>query len=109
MQRGFTAKLVSTQRPSARYPGGRRPLCQTPSRRCGMSESTSTGRPILPRGLMILLGFAAATITVAGLKSIGGILGPAFLAIVLMITVFPIRGWLVRHKVPSWLATTLTI
>lgn len=75
-----------------------------------MSEAVR-GRPdpILPRGLMILLGFAAATITVAGMKSIGGILGPAFLAIVLMITVFPIRGALVRRKVPGWLATALTI
>lgn len=77
-----------------------------------MSQDVVEGSPrssVLPRGLMILLGFAAATITVAGMKSIGGILGPAFLAIVLMITVFPIRGWMVRHKVPGWLATTLTI
>lgn len=64
---------------------------------------------MLPRGLMILLGFAAATITVGGMKSIGGLLGPAFLALVLMITIFPIRGWLVRHGLPGWLATTLTI
>lgn len=63
----------------------------------------------LPRGLLILLGFAAATIAVAGMRSVGGILGPAFLAIVLMITVFPIRGWLVRHRVPGWLATTITV
>lgn len=74
-----------------------------------MAESQQQSGPVLPRGLMILLGFAAATITVAGMKSVGGILGPAFLAIVLMITVFPIRGWMVRHKVPGWLATTLTI
>lgn len=74
-----------------------------------MSQVPSPAGPVLPRGLMILLGFAAATITVAGMRSVGGILGPAFLAIVLMITVFPIRGWMVRHKVPGWLATTLTI
>jgi AI-2 transport protein TqsA len=73
-----------------------------------MSEVTER-RPVLPRGLLILLGFAAATITVGGLKAIGGLLGPAFLAIVLMITVFPIRGWLVRHRIPGWLATALTI
>lgn len=65
--------------------------------------------PVLPRGLLILLGFAAATITIAGMKAIGGLLGPAFLGLVLMITMFPIRGWLVRHKVPGWLATTITI
>lgn len=65
--------------------------------------------PLIPRGLMILLGFAAATITVAGMKAVGGILGPAFLAVVLMITVFPIRGWMVRRGVPGWIATTVTI
>lgn len=64
---------------------------------------------VLPRGLMILLGLAAATITVGGLKSIGGLIGPAFLALVLMITIFPIRGWLMRHRLPGWLATVVTI
>lgn len=75
------------------------------------SEKSASQLPgsVLPRGLMILLGFAAATITIAGMRSVGSILGPAFLAMVLMITVFPIRGWMVRHKVPSWLATALTI
>ena len=64
---------------------------------------------VLPRGLLILLGFAAAVITVAGLKSISGLVAPAFLALVLTIGVHPLRGWLMRHGLPGWAATLVMI
>lgn len=69
----------------------------------------SVRQPVLPRGMMILLGLAAAVVSVAGMKAIGGLLGPTMLGIVLMITIFPIRGYLVNHRWPGWLATTVTI
>jgi predicted PurR-regulated permease PerM len=63
----------------------------------------------LPRGLLILLGLAGAVIGVAGMKAASGIIAPSFLALVLMITVYPLRGLLVRKRVPGWLASVITI
>lgn len=62
-----------------------------------------------PRALSVLLGLAALTITMAGVKGISGILGPAFLALVLIITVYPVRVWLVRHGVPGLIASTVLL
>jgi len=39
----------------------------------------------LPRGLIVLLTFAAVTITVAGLHGVSNLVGPSFLALVLML------------------------
>jgi len=63
----------------------------------------------LPRGLMILLGLAAATITIAGLRSISSIAAPVFLALMLTIGVHPLRGWLERKGMRGWLATITMI
>jgi AI-2 transport protein TqsA len=68
-----------------------------------------TGRAPLPRTLLILLGLAAATVTAAGMKAISGFLAPTILALVLMITVYPIRTWLERKGVPVWLSALTTI
>lgn len=51
----------------------------------------------LPRGLIIILGIAAIVVTVAGMRAIPNIIGPVFLALVLTITVNPIRGWMISH------------
>ncbi|MBW0118117.1 AI-2E family transporter [Pseudonocardia abyssalis] len=56
-----------------------------------------------------LFGFAAAVVTIAGLQAFGGLLGPLFLALVLMVTVSPIAGALRRRGVPRWLATLVTL
>jgi AI-2 transport protein TqsA len=61
--------------------------------------------PVLPRGLLILLGTAAATVTIAGLKSVASLAGPVFLALILTIAIHPVRGWLRRVGLPSWAAT----
>jgi AI-2 transport protein TqsA len=74
-----------------------------------MTERPEASGLALPRGLLILLGFAAAVITVAGLKSISGLVAPAFLALVLTIGVHPLRGWLVRRGFPGWVATVVMI
>jgi predicted PurR-regulated permease PerM len=66
------------------------------------------GRPVLPRGLAILVGGAAAVIVIAGMRSANDILGPAFLALVLTIVAHPIRNWLDRY-VPSWVASLVCI
>jgi predicted PurR-regulated permease PerM len=61
------------------------------------------------RTLVVLVGTAALVISLAGLRSIGGIIGPAFLAIVLIITVYPLRVWLVKHKVPGVIASIVLL
>jgi predicted PurR-regulated permease PerM len=58
---------------------------------------------------VILLGLAAATITAAGMKAANDWLAPTVLALVLMITVYPIRTWLERKGVPAWLSALATI
>src|SRR5450755_2796606 len=59
----------------------------------------------LPRGLIIILGLAAAVIVAAGIHQVPAILGPVFLALVLTVTVDPIRGLMIRHGAPRWLAS----
>jgi AI-2 transport protein TqsA len=63
----------------------------------------------LPRGLLILLGTAAATITIAGLKSIAVLAAPIFLALMLIIGVHPLRPWLRSKGAPGWVATICLI
>ncbi|MCX6395166.1 MAG: AI-2E family transporter [Propionibacteriales bacterium] len=64
---------------------------------------------IHPRALAVLVGTAAFTVAMAGLHSVGGILGPAFLALVLVITMYPLRVWLAQHKVPAPLASLILL
>ncbi|MEP6562465.1 MAG: AI-2E family transporter, partial [Nakamurella sp.] len=63
----------------------------------------------LPRGLIIALGLASAVVVAAGIHSIPNILGPLFMAVVLVVTLDPIRGWLIRKGAPRWLATLSVI
>ena len=66
----------------------------------------------LPRGLIITLGLAAGVVVAAGLRAIPGIIGPVFMALVLTITVNPIRGWLIRRgasRAVASLAVFLTV
>ena len=63
----------------------------------------------LPRGLIIILGLAAGVVVAAGIHSIPNILGPVFMAVVLVVTVDPIRSGLIRKGAPKWLATLAVI
>ena len=51
----------------------------------------------LPRAVTIILGLAGGVVLATGMRAIPGIIGPVFLALVLTITVNPIRGWLIRR------------
>ena len=52
---------------------------------------------VLPRTLVILLELAAAVVIVAGIQAAAWLVGPVFLALVIVITVHPVqarlRGW----------------
>jgi AI-2 transport protein TqsA len=62
----------------------------------------------LPRALLVLLGAAATVIIVAGIQAVSWLIGPAFMALVIVIAVAPAQGWLRRNGWPGW-ATTLVV
>ncbi len=63
----------------------------------------------LPRGLIIMLGLAAGVVVAAGIHAVPDLIGPIFLALVLTITVDPLRGMMIRRGAPRWLATLVVI
>jgi predicted PurR-regulated permease PerM len=58
---------------------------------------------------MVLVVAAALTITLAGVRATSGIIGPTVLALVLTITVHPLRDWLAKHRLPEWLVTIVLV
>lgn len=75
----------------------------------GARATVPSGRPGLPRAVVVLIGFAAAGIVVLGLRELASIVGPAFLALVLVLGTQPMRLGLERRGMPAWLAATLSI
>ncbi|WP_431904878.1 AI-2E family transporter [Nonomuraea sp. bgisy101] len=55
-----------------------------------------------PRALIVLLTTACAVIALFGLREVASIAGPVVLALVLVIAVSPVRGWLDRRGSPTW-------
>jgi predicted PurR-regulated permease PerM len=83
-----------------------------------MTETASAiGRPadgtvtrnILPRGLIILLGLASLVVVLAGARSIAWLIGPVFLALILVIALAPVQTWMRRRGWPGWLSTRVLI
>ena len=58
--------------------------------------------------MVILIGAAAAVVLVAGIQATAWLIGPAFMALIVVIAVAPVQGWLKRHGWPGW-ATTLVV
>ena len=66
---------------------------------------TAPADPSVPRGLVILLGTAAAVIVVAGMRAGAWLIAPTLLALVIVIVMSPVHNWLRRHGFPAWAAT----
>ncbi|WIX84007.1 AI-2E family transporter [Amycolatopsis carbonis] len=64
---------------------------------------------VLPRVLVIMLGAASVVITLAGVRAIAFIVGPVFLALVIVITASPVQVWLLRKGWPRWLTTVVLV
>ena len=58
---------------------------------------------------MIAIGIAAVLVAALGLQAFAGVVAPVFLALVLSITVQPLRRLPVRHGLPAWLGTALSL
>jgi AI-2 transport protein TqsA len=65
-------------------------------------------RPALPRSVVMLVGTASAFLVLAGLYFTAWLVGPAFLALIIVIAISPAQSWLRRRGWPEWL-TTLTL
>jgi predicted PurR-regulated permease PerM len=65
-------------------------------------------RPGLPRGVLVLVGMAAAVVVVAGMRGMSGLLAPLLLSLVLTVLAHPLRRWLDRW-LPSWAASAVCI
>jgi len=59
----------------------------------------------IPRGVVMLVGAAAVVLCVAGMQQISWLLGPVFLAMMLVVAVSPLQSALLRHGVPRWIST----
>lgn len=71
-----------------------------------LQKSTRTAPPP-PFFAVVVLG--SLVIVGAGLRSVGDIVGPVFLVVTLVITVYPLRAWLVRRRVPQVVASILAL
>ena len=65
--------------------------------------------PSIPRWVLLLVGLAAATIAIAGMRAVAWLVAPVFLALVVVVALAPVQGWLRRIGVPRWLATTVLL
>src|SRR3954466_960260 len=81
----------------------------TPSPDEASSAPRSRRRPILPRALVMLLGAGAAVLVLAGVRSVAWLIGPAFLALIIVIALSPVQSWLRRHNWPAWLTTLVLV
>ena len=75
----------------------------------GSDAAVSSSRPVLSRGLAIAIGVAAVLLAALGLRAFAEVVGPVFLGLVLSLTVQPLRRFSVRHGLPAWLGTALSL
>jgi AI-2 transport protein TqsA len=61
--------------------------------------------PVIPRGLAVLLGLAAAVVVAAGVRSLAWLIGPTFLALIIVIALAPVHARLRARGWPGWSAT----
>ncbi|WP_370963375.1 AI-2E family transporter [Amycolatopsis sp. cg9] len=63
----------------------------------------------MPRALVVLLGAAAGVVVLGGLRAVAWLAGPVFLALVVVITLDPVRTWLRGKGLPRWLTVTVLV
>ncbi len=75
----------------------------------GAPTAAAPASGVLPRWLVMLVGAAAATIAVAGVREIAWLIAPVMLALVVVVALMPVQRWLLRHRVPRWAAATVLL
>ncbi|MBB5855603.1 putative PurR-regulated permease PerM [Amycolatopsis umgeniensis] len=59
--------------------------------------------------MVVLLGSASAVVVSAGLHAVAWLVGPMFLALVIVITLDPVRTWLRGKGLPRWLTVAVLV
>ena len=63
----------------------------------------------LPRGLVVLLGAAAIVVVFVGVQAMAWLIGPVFLALIIVIAVAPVQSWLRSKGWPGWASTLVVV
>src|SRR4051794_19752910 len=98
--------------PAVTPPGASRPAARRSTARRSTTRRPTTrrqGSPLLPRALVMLLGAGAAVLVLAGVRATAWLIGPAFLALIIVIALSPVQNWLRRHNWPAWLTTLVLV
>jgi AI-2 transport protein TqsA len=74
-----------------------------------LTSARNASTRALPFALTLLVGAGALTLALAGARAIADIVGPVFLALVLTISLHPIRIWLEQHRLPGWAASIVLL
>lgn len=69
----------------------------------------AAGDSYLPVGLTFVIVTAGVVVGAYGLGRYAGIIGPLFFAVTLILTVSPLRNWLVAKRVPRWVASSFVL
>jgi AI-2 transport protein TqsA len=75
----------------------------------GLDGTAVTRAATLPRAVLVLVSAAAAVIVASGVQAAAWLVGPVSLALVVVITIHPVRRRLVALGLPGWLTTTVLI
>jgi len=67
------------------------------------------GRLLLPRSLVMLLGAGSAVLVLAGIHAVAWLIGPVFLALMIVIAIAPVQNTMLRHGWPAWLSTLVLV
>src|SRR3954453_23959365 len=65
--------------------------------------------PVLPRAMVMLVGAGAAVLVLAGVRAVAWLIGPAFLALMIVIALSPVQSWLRRKGWPAWLTPLVLV
>lgn len=65
--------------------------------------------PLVPRTLVILLGAASMVIVLTGARAVAWLIGPAALALIIVIAIAPLRTRLHRLGWPGWASTLVLV
>ncbi|TFV93021.1 AI-2E family transporter [Blastococcus sp. CT_GayMR20] len=57
----------------------------------------------------MLLGAGAAVLVLSGIRATAWLVGPVFLALIVVIALYPVQGWLRRHHWPAGIATLVLV
>ena len=111
---GGSDAAASTAVAALRTPSPREPVLELPESSLEEAPpeppSSRVGeRPVLPRSLVMLLGTGSAVLVLAGVHYVAWLVGPFFLALMIVIAIAPVQNLLLRHGWPAWLSTLVLV